>query len=145
MSSSNHEYRYLSDEDNEKNHKITHSRLNHTISGNHTIIFLMILFFLISTILYFIFVFRPVKEARDNIASATEFLRTEATKAFAKGDKVFQFVTEIEDDVKEGISDAKKIKASICEHKALIEAFTPASLKVPVRFIIRELCGTSST
>lgn len=143
MSSSNHEYRYLSDEDNEKNHKITHSRLNHTISGNHTIIFLMILFFLISTILYFIFVFRPVKEARDDIASATEFLRTEATKAFVKGDKVFQFVTEIEDDVKEVVSDAKKIKAFICKNKQAIEKSLPPNFLLPGIVLLNEFCSTT--
>ena len=114
MSSRNHEYRYLDDGDNDKNHKITHSRLNHAISGNHTIIFITILFFLVSTFLYFIFVFRPVREARDNIASATEFLRTEATKAFAKGDKVFQFVTEVEKDFKIAITDLIKLKKFAC-------------------------------
>ena len=82
-----------------------------TIKHNKTIIWITVIFYIITIILSIIYIYLPIDRIEDDVKALSSFLRNEATQASQKFDKVVTFIDKIEPDVDlviEGVKSAIK-------------------------------------
>ena len=68
-----------------------HNKADQTLGYNRTLIWLYIIFFIITLILTFIFVYARVGRIEDKVDYTTNFLNTKAEKAFTQGEEIYTF------------------------------------------------------
>ncbi len=93
-----------------------HQKAAETLKHNRTIIWLTIIFFIITIILSWIFIYSPVARIENKVDFTTSFLRTEAKTAFDQGEEVFKFIKEVEEDFKDVVTDVNILFDEVCTH-----------------------------
>lgn len=103
--------------DNFDEHRDTsglHKKATEALKHNRTIIWLTIIFFIITLILSWIFIYSPVARIEAKIDSTTNFLNTKANTAFDQGEEVYKFIKEVEEDFKEVVTDVNGVLNTVC-------------------------------